>query len=104
MFLQVKGVACPAEGRRRISLGQVLLATKRPLGASARAESTKSDAALGGTQAAIPLPNLNLGTVPKLRLLAAESLHGVAAGGAATGDEPGYDGEGHADEDEDESR
>ena len=104
MFLQVKGVARSAEGQRRISLGQVLLATKRPLDASARAESTKSDAAPRGTQAAIPLPNLNLGTVPKLRLLAAESLHGVAAGGAATGDEPGHDGKGHADEDEDESR
>ena len=49
-------------------------------------------------------PNLNLGTVPKLRLLAAKSLHGVAAGGAAAGDEPGYDGEGNANEDEAEGR
>ena len=83
-----------------MSLGQVLLATKRPLDASARAESTKSDAALGGTQATTPLPNLNLGTAPKLRLFAAKSFHGVAAGGVAAGDEAGYDGEGHADEDE----
>ena len=45
MFLQVRAVARPAEGRRLISLGQVLLATKRPVDASARAESTKFDAA-----------------------------------------------------------